>query len=270
MNIFPKGEGLVKPLFYDREPAVTAVGYNDFEYLKPQSREWVQGHHTLHFVLSGSGTLKMANKVHKIGAKQIFIIPPNEPMMYYPNPDDRWKYIWFTLAAGRVEKMLAETGASVNSPVIIPDNGDHIASVLMGIFRGGGFADDYRVVSVFYELMHCISRNEDSEDDKIRSMIDANFADVEFSIAKLCSACGLSHAQLCRVFAERFGMTAKRYLIERRMEYAKELLRNTELKLATVALSSGYSDPAHFMKEFKRYTGVTAGCYREEWRSSAL
>lgn len=266
MNILPEGAGLVKPILLESDTAVTAVGYNDFEFIKPQRSEWVQGHYTLHFVLSGSGNLKMAGRLHKISAKQIFIIPPNEPMMYYPNREDVWKYIWFTLSPKHVEKMLANTGATVNAPIITPEDGEHTASMLTGIFLNGGFADDYRVISIFYELMHCISRPKSEGTDKIKSLIDANYADVEFSVAKLCHACGLSHAQLCRVFSDRFGITAKRYLINKRMEYAKELLKNTELKLATVALSSGYSDPSHFMKEFKRHSGITAGAYRAEQR----
>lgn len=269
MNIFPEAPELVKPILSDYDPTVTAVGYSDFKFMKPQRSEWVQGHYTLHFVLSGSGNLKMAGKQHKIKAHQIFIIPPNEPMMYYPNKEDTWKYIWFTLAPDRFEKMLGDTGATVHTPVLTPENGGHIVSVLAGIFIDEAFADDYRIVSVFYELMHCISQHRSKKSNRIQSLIDANFTDVDFSIEKLCRACGLSHAQLCRVFAESTGTTAKRYLICKRMEYAKELLRRTELKLATVALSSGYSDPAHFMKEFKRYTGLTAGDYRARLKSGA-
>ena len=61
-------------------------------------------------------------------------------------------------------------------------------------------------------------------------------------------------------------MTAKRYLIDRRMEYAKQLLKTTDLNLDAVSLSSGYSDKAHFMKEFKRIYGITAGEYRKMYK----
>lgn len=266
MNNLPDAIEMIKAIMLDAEAVVTAVGYSDFAFMKPQRSEWVQGHYTLHFVISGSGYLKMGGKVHEIGAGQIFIIPPNEPMMYYPDCEDTWKYIWFTLSARRAGKMLAETGATRDEPVITPEDSGQTASLMMKVFLNGNFADDYRVISVFYELMHRISHQESEKTDNIKSLIDANYADAEFSIAKLCRACGLSHAQLCRVFSEKFGITAKRYLIDKRMEYAKELLRSTELKLATVALSSGYSDPTHFMKEFKRHNGVTAGVYRAEHR----
>ena len=263
MNIFPQGAGGSKNLSIISDPAVTVAGYNDLKYMKPQQRFWMQPHYTVHFVLDGSGELKMAGAVHRISAGQIFIIPPNEAMMYCPMKDDIWRYIWFSVSGDKAGALFAGTGATRLSPVIAPENSEYIASLLTGIFLNGGFADDYRIVSVFYELLHCISKQPGSTTDAIRSMIDSSANDPDFTIAKLCRDCGLSHPQLCRVFIKRYGVTAKRYLIDRRMEYAKRLLRTTDLNIDAVALSSGYSDQAHFMKEFRRIHGTTAGEYRK-------
>ena len=114
--------------------------------------------------------------------------------------------------------------------------------------------------------MHCISKQPGGTTDIVKSMIDSSANDPEFTIARLCRDCGLSHSQLCRVFIKRYGVTAKRYLIDRRMEYAKQLLKTTDLNLDAVSLSSGYSDKAHFMKEFKRIYGITAGEYRKMYK----
>ena len=59
MNIFPQGAGCSKNLSLISDPAVTVVGYNDLKFIKPQQRFWMQPHFTVHFVLSGSGVLKM-------------------------------------------------------------------------------------------------------------------------------------------------------------------------------------------------------------------
>lgn len=266
MNIFPQGAGCSKNLSLISDPAVTVVGYGDLKFIKPQQRFCMQPHFTVHFVLSGSGVLKMDGAVHKISAGQIFIIPPNEAMMYYPERNDIWRYIWFSVSGNRAGTLFANTGATLQSPVITPENSEYIASSLTGIFLNGGFADDYRIVSLFYELLHCISKQPGGTTDIVKSMIDSSANDPEFTIARLCRDCGLSHSQLCRVFIKRYGVTAKRYLIYRRMEYAKQLLKTTDLNLDAVSLSSGYTDKAHFMKEFKRIYGITAGEYRKMYK----
>ena len=48
-----------------------------------------------------------------------------------------------------------------------------------------------------------------------------------------------------------------------RMERAKVLLANPELRVGDVAEQTGYSDVAHFSKSFKRFAGMTPGAYRD-------
>ena len=94
-------------------------------------------------------------------------------------------------------------------------------------------------------------------------MIDAGFTMPSFRVESLCADTGFSHAQLLRLFKKNYGETPMHYLIEKRMELAKELLEETALPVCSVAYSCGYSDELHFMKCFKRYTGMTALAYRK-------
>ena len=65
------------------------------------------------------------------------------------------------------------------------------------------------------------------------------------------------------MFLKEYGIQPKQYLISQRINYAKELLIQTDLKLDIVARSCGYNDPVHFMKEFKSRVGVSAGLFRK-------
>lgn len=263
MKNFPEGLGAIKTLSFISDPSIIVVGYHDLRFIKPQQNFWTQSHYTVHFVISGSGFLKIGGQTYHIKAGEVFVIPPDEVMMYYPANDDIWSYIWFSVSGEKAAEIFKETGSEVTPPVIIPENSEYIFSVLTGLFVNGKFADEFRIISVFYEFMHCISKHHNSSTDYIKSTIDSNMLDPDFTIEKLCTCCGLSHAQLCRIFKGKYGLTAKRYLIERRIEYAKHLLISTNLSIDAVALLSGYSDHIHFMKEFKRHVGMTAGKYRK-------
>lgn len=53
------------------------------------------------------------------------------------------------------------------------------------------------------------------------------------------------------------GKTFSRILLEKRMERAVILLRNTSLSVEEIAAMSGYSDPSNFYKSFREYYGMT-------------
>lgn len=63
---------------------------------------------------------------------------------------------------------------------------------------------------------------------------------------------------LSNLFAKETGMTFSNYLKKIRIEKAKELILNTDMKIYEVACSVGYPDQKYFSKVFKEYTGVSA------------
>ena len=72
----------------------------------------------------------------------------------------------------------------------------------------------------------------------------------------------LSSFHFCRVFRVSFGHSPHRYLVQRRMERAQELMLTTKFPLGQIAADCGFSDQAHFTKLFRRFAGQSPG----EWR----
>lgn len=259
----PKGAGADRLLKLAVQPEVFQVGYNDFKYMLPQKTPWIQKHYTLHFVCRGSGTLEIGGRKHNIECHDFFVIPPDAPMMYYPNDDDKWAYVWFCVKGTGAQDLFESIGASVNNPMLRRKNSSLTEAILEGLFQNGGFSDDYRILSVFYEVLHCIGKPLKSDSTTAKLLIDRNFQMKDFTINHLCRNCGLSHAQLCRDYQIAYGTSPKQYLITKRMEYARELLKSTDLSIGSIADSCGYSDSVHFMKEFKRREGITPSEYRK-------
>lgn len=76
---------------------VLGVGYDNFAVTKPLFRFRVQNFYTWHFVISGSGTLDVEDKTFDVKCGDMFFIPPDVKMRYYPNRQDPWEYVWFSL-----------------------------------------------------------------------------------------------------------------------------------------------------------------------------
>ncbi len=80
----------------------------------------------------------------------------------------------------------------------------------------------------------------------------------------LARECGMSVSHFTRSFRVTFGVSAHRWLVQRRIELAKDLLRTTARPLVEIALQCGFSDQAAFGRMFTQVVGVSPGRWRRE------
>ncbi|SCB21142.1 AraC-type DNA-binding protein [Bradyrhizobium shewense] len=84
-------------------------------------------------------------------------------------------------------------------------------------------------------------------------------------LAEIAEMAGVSARSLQRKLSLA-GVTYSGLLDAIRFEKARKLLRDTDSKIIEVAFASGYTDPAHFTRAFRRVAGVTPGQFREQWK----
>jgi AraC family transcriptional regulator len=83
-------------------------------------------------------------------------------------------------------------------------------------------------------------------------------------LADLAKECDLSVSHFARSFKASFGITCHRWLTDRRIELAQDLLARTSARLADIATQTGFSDQAAFTRTFHRLVGVTPSEWRRE------
>jgi AraC family transcriptional regulator len=100
---------------------------------------------------------------------------------------------------------------------------------------------------------------------KMRRVLDyiEDNLDSDLSLEAMAAEVNLSPIYLARAFKAAVGQSPHRYVLGRRIERAKELLRNTELPVVDVALSSGFSSQSHLSYWFQRDMGVSPAVYRQ-------
>lgn len=70
------------------------------------------------------------------------------------------------------------------------------------------------------------------------------------------------YTYLANVFSQETGITIEHYIINQKIERAKELIRYDELNLTEISYALNYSSVAHLSKQFKQVTGLTASFFR--------
>lgn len=98
--------------------------------------------------------------------------------------------------------------------------------------------------------------------DRLISFIEENLSR-SITLADLAELVRYSTDHFARLFKRSFGVPAHQYVLERRIERAKSLLRDRRRSMLEVALACGFSSQAHFNFAFKRRVGVTPGIYRK-------
>ena len=89
--------------------------------------------------------------------------------------------------------------------------------------------------------------------------------DEDHSLAELAAACRFSVSHFTRAFRQTHGMSPHRWLLHRRAERAKELLRSIDLPLVDVAIQCGFADQSHFTRVFAKLVGTAPGAWRRRY-----
>jgi AraC family transcriptional regulator len=100
---------------------------------------------------------------------------------------------------------------------------------------------------------------------KLRAALEyiEDHLDSELTLDDIAAVAHLSPYHFARMFKTSTGLPPHRYVITRRIERAKRLLRDGgDLSLAQVAARSGFWDQGHFTRHFKRLVGVTPKRFR--------
>jgi AraC family transcriptional regulator len=96
---------------------------------------------------------------------------------------------------------------------------------------------------------------------RVCDYIEAHLDD-RLTLADLAGVACLSPYHFSRSFKQSVGVGPQRYVMERRIERAKALMRRTRQPLASIALEVGFTDQSHLTGVFRRETGMTPGRFR--------
>ena len=105
-------------------------------------------------------------------------------------------------------------------------------------------------------------------DRRVERLIQSLSAECDrpWSLAEMARICGIQRTQLSNVFQKLTGSSPLKYLSRIRLERAKTLLSETDLKIVHIAIECGYGSSQYFANTFKRAMEMTPLEYRKHCR----
>jgi AraC-like DNA-binding protein len=92
-----------------------------------------------------------------------------------------------------------------------------------------------------------------------------NCIDIEgesFNISRVSDKYGLSVRYIQKLFLDKVGLTPGKFYSVQRFNKSLDLIRSSDSSLTAIAYHCGYYDQAHFIKEFKRFTGIAPSKFK--------
>jgi AraC-like DNA-binding protein len=130
-----------------------------------------------------------------------------------------------------------------------------------------------KAFSVFYGLLDKLSDAACPGTDPLAPAIryiESNLQDPSLSNTQLAAEAGISEVYLRRLFAKRHHTTPKQYILELRLQKAKQLLTQSPATVTETAEQCGFSNLYHFCRIFKEKTGLTPTQYAKRHRISSI
>ena len=97
---------------------------------------------------------------------------------------------------------------------------------------------------------------------RLAAHVNANLAG-KIIVKDLAASLGITVSHFCRAFKRTFGMSARTWIRQRRIELAQGLMLTTGAPLSEIALSCGMSDQSHFTRSFRRIVGEAPSSWRQ-------
>jgi AraC family transcriptional regulator len=152
----------------------------------------------------------------------------------------------------------------------------HLMEVLLrekhdGFLSGSLFVDGVATALASY-LLRCYSVASPTERNfaggmaptTLRRCVEFLEAHLEgdLRLSDLAREAGVSTSHFLRIFRQSTGKTPYQFLLHRRVQRARLLMRDLRAPLTEVALATGFADQHHLARVFRRITGVTPSSYR--------
>ena len=131
-----------------------------------------------------------------------------------------------------------------------------------------------KVMSIFYDILALLSENSIPPESSVLApamkYLHAKLTTENVTNAHLAQISHVSESYFRRLFRQSFGTSPRQYIINARLQLAKQLLGECRHTVGEIAEACGFSSVYHFCRTFKDSVGETPLAYAKKYRTSSL
>ena len=231
----------------------------------------------IHFIRSGSGTFTIDKKVYPQQKGSIILTRPNQITLFSADKEDPWEYYWFAFSGTFAEDLIERTFFRDQGFEYHLDD-DSLCTLIVESAVELEKAENqeiYGLIVLFRLLDWLISRSKHTDahagakpgersynayTHKAQEYIHLNY-NKHIQTGDIARALNIDRTYFYRIFKADTGLSPEEYLINFRIQKAKQFLSETQFPVSTVAQYIGYSY-ASFYSIFCKKVHTTPSQYR--------
>lgn len=224
---------------------------------------------SIELVLEGSMFFSQEGREYQVKSGEIFLVHLDRENEFMTGPEKGCHRLACSLVGPSLRSLLHSTGLHEHD-VVIPNNSSRIEQLIrkcIDEFKEKRPLFRFRASTICYELLLALSadlhQEANSELIKLTTRFMERHLSRRFSLPQLAKHIGSSRSTLSRIFRDQLQQSPINYFLELKMETAKSLLKNTNLRIQEIARQVGYENPLYFSTEFKKRTGMSPREFRK-------
>ena len=243
-----------------------SLGYCGWERCYPGHRFGPnkRTYYVLHIVANGKGKLEKNGEVFHLTTGDAFLLCPEEEAWYEADKKEPWTYAWIGLCGYKVKKVMQYAGFSKEKSVRSLKCTALLKSYVDEILEVHRLTTEESMRRNGYLNLFLATLIEDNEKFNTKTMPEHTYPGTVYvkhameyikhhyrekiKINELAEYIGINRSYLTNMFKKTIGCSPQEYLVEFRMEKAKNLLKNTDMPINAVAEAVGYPDQLAFFE----------------------
>ncbi|MGL5683240.1 MAG: AraC family transcriptional regulator [Marinifilaceae bacterium] len=257
---------------------ITDIGYYPKAKHHFRERKEKISQHILIYCIGGSGWYTVDNVTYTVEANSYFILPANKPHCYGANADDPWTIYWIHFKG-------THTGAYMplqQGPIALAPGINSRISYRIELFEeimnvlelGYSWDNLLYVFSILHHFMGSLrflkqfrrhDGTKDKKEDPITGTIHFMKENIEkrLTLEQIAGFCGYSVSHFSTLFSRSTGHAPLAYFNQLKVQYACQILDNTDMKINQVCFKIGIDDSYYFSRLFTKVMGMSPTQYRQ-------
>lgn len=225
------------------------------------------------YIAEGKCTVTENGEKTEAPKGSVIVYLPNQPQEYSFNPDDGSVSYYIHFTGSGCEQLMRDTALNQKNIFYIGKSHtlEELINTLINEYKQKLKFSNHRINGILLEIISLIGRKNaymmsGGNDTNKRFEIVCEYIHNNFSanltMKELATMCNLSESRFSHLFTEIFGKSPKQYIMNVRMENAKELLLDSDMSILEIGSAVGFDDQNYFSRIFKKHCGMSPNEFR--------
>lgn len=250
---------------------VSNYEFGDYTTIREKGRKDYQ----LIYIKKGKLRAQIIDKTVNITAGKLLFYHPGDVQWYSYRSKDKYESAWCQFSGTGVADILKQLNI-FEQRIFHPNNSDELEYLISKLLPEHRIKrPGYRVAenALLLQILCQLSRTDGQStakpttpEQKIEHVLlkMENSLTKNYTLSDYAKEIHLSPGRFSHLFTETMGVSPHQYILNLKIEKAKQLFRQTDQNVQEVAEFTGFDDPLYFSRIFKKHVGMTPTAYKSQ------